>query len=82
MSYHERSPTLIYKIRKTTSNNVCGDNFALTIPKIIVERFQNVSFVLKFSGDCIVFQSGCLPTLKQEAEKEMLKILEMKMNNG
>ncbi len=30
-----RGPAITYKIRKTTTNNKTGDNYSITIPRII-----------------------------------------------
>ena len=35
-----RGPALQHKIRKTTTNNKTGDNYAITIPRMIAENFQ------------------------------------------
>ena len=61
MSY--RGPGLSYKIRKTTINNKTGDNYAITIPRIIAQKFEEVLFRLVVSGDTIFFESGCKLTV-------------------
>lgn len=54
-----RGPGLSYKIRKTTMNNKTGDNYSITIPRIIAKKFEECFFRLYISGNCIVFESGC-----------------------
>ena len=61
MSY--RGPALQYKIRKTTSNNKTGDNYSITIPRIIAHQFEECLFRLAVSGNSIIFQSGCKMTV-------------------
>ena len=46
MSY--RGPALNYKIRKTTTKNETGDNYAITVPRVIAQKFDNVFFHVKF----------------------------------
>lgn len=57
MSY--RGPALTYQIRKTTINNKSGDNYAITIPRIIAQKFKDYFFKLEVSGNSIIFTSGC-----------------------
>jgi len=57
MSY--RGSALQYKIRKTTTNNKTGDNYAITIPRIIAQKFEECFFKMCVSGDSIIFESGC-----------------------
>ena len=57
MSY--RGPGLNYKIRKTTTNNKTGDSYAITIPRVIAAKFEEVLFRLCVSGNSISFTSGC-----------------------
>ena len=45
MSY--RGPALSYKIRKTTINNKTGDNYAITIPRIIAQQFKEAGRTLR-----------------------------------
>ena len=52
-----------YKIRKTTVNNKTGDNFSITIPKIIAQQFQDCLFRISVSGNSLVFESGCKMTI-------------------
>jgi len=61
MSY--RGPALQYRIRKTTINNKTGDSYAITIPKFIAQKFEEVLFRLAVSGNTIVFESGCKITV-------------------
>lgn len=70
MSY--RGPALTYQIRKTTINNKTGDSFAITIPRIIAEKFEGYYFTLSVSGNCIVFESGCKISVS-DIEKEKFK---------
>jgi len=48
-----------YKIRKTTINNKTGDSYAITIPRIFAEQFQDCYFKLSVSGMSLTFTSGC-----------------------
>lgn len=57
MSY--RGPALQYKIRKATTKNETGDNYSITIPRVMAQKFENIYFRLDTSGDCIIFESGC-----------------------
>ena len=61
MSY--RGPALQYKIRKTTTGNKTGDNYSITIPRIIAKKFENCYFKLDMSGNCLLFESGCKITI-------------------
>ena len=61
MSY--RGPALQYKIRKTTSNNKSGDNYSITVPRIIAQKFEECLFRLAISGNTIIFESGCKMTV-------------------
>ena len=61
MSY--RGPGLSYKIRKTTTNNKTGDNYSITIPRIIAQKFEECLFRLCVSGNTITFESGCKMTV-------------------
>lgn len=54
-----RGPSITYQIRKTTTNNKTGDNFAITIPRFVAEQFSGFYFKLTISGDSIIFTSGC-----------------------
>jgi len=57
MSY--RGPGLSYRIRKTTVNNKTGDNYSITIPRIIAQQFEECFFKMCVSGNSIIFESGC-----------------------
>jgi hypothetical protein len=59
-----RGPGLQYKIRKTTINNNTGDNYSITIPRIIAEQFIDCSFRITISGNTIMFISGCKLTIE------------------
>ena len=48
-----------YKIRKTTVNNSTGDNYSITVPRFIAQKFNEVYFKLDISGNCLIFESGC-----------------------
>lgn len=54
-----RGTGLCYKIRKTTVNNKTGDNYSITIPRIIAEKFNGYFFKLIVSGNSLIFTSGC-----------------------
>jgi len=62
MSY--RGPALQYRIRKTTVNNKTGDNYSITIPRIIAQKFEEVLFRMCVSGNSIIFESGCKLTVE------------------
>lgn len=57
MSY--RGSALQYKIKKVVTNNKTGDSYAITIPRIIAQRFEGFLFRLAVSGNSIIFESGC-----------------------
>ena len=57
MSY--RGSALQYKIRKTTVNNKTGDSYAITIPRVIAQKFEECLFKMCVSGNSITFESGC-----------------------
>ena len=61
MSY--RGPALQYQIRKTTKGNKTGDNYAITIPRIIAKQFDATLFQMEVSGNCIIFTSGTKVTV-------------------
>ena len=61
MSY--RGPALQYQIRKTTTNNKTGDNYAITIPRVIAQQFEECLFRICVSGNTITFESGCKLTV-------------------
>ena len=67
MSY--RGPSITYKIRKTTVNNKTGDNFGITVPRIIAQQFEDVEFSMIINGSSIVFESGC-KTIKTTLEED------------
>ena len=71
MSY--RGPALTYQIRKTTIGNKTGDNFSITIPRIIAQQFQDIYFRLSISGTCLIFESGCKLTVSDITEEEVKK---------
>ena len=54
-----RTAARFVKIRKTTTNNSTGDSHALTVPKVIAEKFEAVFFSVKIVDNNIVFESGC-----------------------
>ncbi len=57
MSY--RGPALQHSIRRGITNNKTGENFVITIPKIIAEQFQSVLVRVYVSGNSIILESGC-----------------------
>ena len=61
MSY--RGPALQYQIRKTTTKNRTGDNYSITIPRIIAQKFEECLFKICVSGNSILFESGCKLTV-------------------
>ena len=48
-----------YKICKATTNNKTGDNYSITVPRFIAQKFNEVYFKLDVSGNCLIFESGC-----------------------
>jgi hypothetical protein len=61
MSY--RGPALSYKIKKVTSNNKTGDSYAITIPRVVAQKFESCFFKMCVSGNSIIFESGCKMTV-------------------
>ncbi len=61
MSY--RGPALNYKIRKTTTKNVTGDNYSITVPRVIAQKFEDIFFHVTISGSSLIFTSGCKLTI-------------------
>lgn len=72
MSY--RGPAITYKIRKTTTNNKTGDNFSITIPRIVAQQFEGTFFKMVVSGNTITFESGCKMTVTDILIDENKKI--------
>ena len=60
-----RGAGLLYKIRKTTKNNKTGDNYSITVPRIIAQKFFNTFFKIEVSGNSISFISGCHPSFDE-----------------
>ena len=54
-----RTPQYVYKIRKTVTNNKTGDNFALTVPTVIAEKFKDVDLFMQVTDTSITYESGC-----------------------
>jgi hypothetical protein len=54
-----RGPAIQQRIRKTTIGNKTGDNFSITIPRILAKKFEGIFFKLTVSGNNITFESGC-----------------------
>lgn len=82
MSY--RGPNFIYRIRKTTVNNKTGDNFSITIPRIIAEQFSGCHFRLTFQNHQITFESGCkegLDELNKQLQEEINKPSQIYIGN-
>ena len=71
MSY--RGTALQYKIRKTTTNNKTGDNFSITIPRIIAQKFDLCFFKLEVSGTSLIFTSGCKISMQNTELNEIEK---------
>jgi len=55
----QRTPNYNYKIRRTTKGNKTGDSFALTVPRVIANKFDGVQFFLTITNNSIIFESGC-----------------------
>ena len=49
------------KIRKTTTKNVCGDTYGVTIPRRIAERYLDTRFRVLMCGNNLVLESGAMP---------------------
>lgn len=64
-----RGSALTYKIRKTTTKNLTGDSFAITIPRIVAQQFENIFFRLSISGDNLLLTSGCKISVNDIEEK-------------
>ena len=47
-----------YKIKKETTNNKTGDAFSLTVPRWIVEKFQETKFLIQITENTITYVSG------------------------
>jgi hypothetical protein len=54
-----RTAGKLHKIRQTTTGNLTGDNFAITVPREIATKFTNVFFTTTVTKDSIIFTSGC-----------------------
>ena len=54
-----RSPRYKYRIRKTTSSNKTGDNYAITVPRVIADKFKDTCFYMYVTPTGINFESGC-----------------------
>ena len=59
-----RGPSLFYKIRKTTVGNKSGDNYSITIPRVVAQKFEECFFKMYVSGNSIIFESGCKLTVE------------------
>lgn len=57
MSY--RGPGIQYRIRKTNTKNKTGDNYSITVPRIIAEKFDGCFFQINIQSGSLVFTSGC-----------------------
>lgn len=69
-----RGTALQYKIRRTTINNKTGDNYSITIPRIIALKFQNCFFRLEVSGNKFIFTSGCKLSANEIALNQTKKV--------
>ncbi len=69
-----RGPALQYQIRKTTTKNRSGDNFAITIPRIVANQFDNIFFAISISGNTLIFTSGCKLTVSSASQESVKKI--------
>lgn len=54
-----RTPRYKYKIRKLTPGNKTGENFGITVPKVVAEQFKNVHFYLTITNNSMIYESGC-----------------------
>lgn len=71
MSY--RGPGLQYQVRKTTVGNKTGDNYGITIPRIIAQKFEEVYFRILVSGNNIVLESGCKVSVFDNKGEDVIK---------
>ena len=55
----KRTPKYCYKLRKATTGNKTGDNYAVTVPEIVAKQFENVTLFLTTTPTSIIFESGC-----------------------
>ena len=69
-----RGPALQYQIRKTTVNNKTGDNYSITIPRVIAQQFEEIFFRISVSGNIISFISGCKLTISDIEENKSKKV--------
>lgn len=69
-----RGTALQYKIRKTTTQNLTGDNYSITIPRVIAQKFEECLFRLAVSGNSIIFESGCKMTVNDIEMNKAKKI--------
>ena len=69
-----RGPALTYKIKKVTSNNKTGDSYAITVPRIIAQKFEEYLFRMVVSGNSIIFESGCKLTVSDIEASNQKKI--------
>lgn len=72
MSY--RGPALQYQVRKTTKGNKTGENFAITIPRIIAKELETIFFKIEVSGDSIIFTSGTKLTVSDVTMDDAKKV--------
>ena len=72
MSY--RGPALQYKIKKVVTSNKTGDSYAITIPRIVAQEFEETFFKLCVSGNSIIFESGCKMTVNDIEVNKQKKI--------
>ena len=69
MSY--RGPALQVQIRKTTLGNKTGDNFSITVPRVIAQKFDDIYFRVTISGNSLIFTSGCKLTISDVTEEQV-----------
>lgn len=73
MSY--RGPALQYQIKKVVTNNKTGDSYAITIPRIIAQKYNDIYFRISTSGNSITFTSGCKITINDIENENTKKFL-------
>lgn len=77
-----RGPALQYQIRITNPSNKTGDNFSITVPRIIAQQFENTFFRITVSGDSILFESGCKLTIQDINDAKPLEGKRVNIGGG
>ena len=56
---YRKNPSLFHKIRVIMGSKKNPQQYGVTIPKLIAEKFIDCKLVISTSGNCIVLESGC-----------------------